>query len=401
MPDQIKLVGTFEELDLNSLSQLKIDSNSISGNSFFIENLNIGQAKLSSALILDTSINMVPTLKGPLFSLKNKDFSGTVLLKENRVIDLKLDFLKFSPDQTQEDSFFLSIFNSINSSVLFSVEDFLLGSKSYGNWSFNASRSSNSLVLENINGEYGRWGVAKNKDNQQSKLVISKNSFGWDSKLKTRIYSGSPEKAFSQIGLDVDFLIGEIEFYPNIKWSGLPWEFRFDRIVGEVGLFVDDITISNKDTDIETPNNLLRLISIFNVTDTFEKVTSLDFRKLYRSGFRADTVKGNLYVDSKTLKTLDPLVFKSGSSEFRWNGSVTKDKNNKFNTLDLEVIMTLPLREYLPAYALILGGPLTAGIVYIAGKAFKRNLDKLSSGKWIISGTLEEPITNFKGWFED
>ena len=401
VPDQIKLVGTFDELDLNSLSQLKIDSNSISGNSFFIENLNIGQAKLSSALILDTSINMVPTSKGPLFSLKNKDFSGTVLLKENRAIDLKLDFLKFSPDQTQEDSFFLSIFNSINSSVLFSVEDFLLGSKSYGNWSFNASRSSNSLVLENINGEYGRWGVAKNKDNQQSKLVISKNSFGWDSKLKTRIYSGSPEKAFSQIGLDVDFLIGEIEFYPNIKWSGLPWEFRFDRIVGEVGLFVNDITISNKDTDIETPNNLLRLISIFNVTDTFEKVTSLDFRKLYRSGFRADTVKGNLYVDSKTLKTLDPLVFKSGSSEFRWNGSVTKDKNSKFNTLDLEVIMTLPLREYLPAYALILGGPLTAGIVYIAGKAFKRNLDKLSSGKWIISGTLEEPITNFKGWFED
>jgi uncharacterized protein YhdP len=64
-------------------------------------------------------------------------------------------------------------------------------------------------------------------------------------------------------------------------------------------------------------------------------------------------------------------------------------------------VMTLPLREYLPAYALILGGPLTAGVVYIAGKAFKRNLDKLSSGKWTISGSLEEPKTNFEGWFEE
>ena len=401
VPDQIKLVGNFKELDLTNLSLLKINSNSITASPFYIEDLNIGQTKLSSALILDTKIDMVPTSKGPLFFIRNKDFSGTVLLKENQAIDLKLDFLQFNLDQTQEDSFFLSIFNSINGSVLFSVDDLLLGSKSYGNWSFNASRSNNSMILENINGEYGRWGVAKNQDNQESKLVISKNSFGWDSLLKTRVYSGSPEKAFSQIGLDIDFLIGDIEFYPNIKWNGLPWEFEFDRIVGEVGLIVNDITIKNKDTDIKTPNNLLRLISIFNVTDTFEKVTSLDFRKLYRSGFRADTVKGNLYLDSKILKTLDPLVFKSGSSEFRWNGSVTKDKSNKFNTLDLEVIMTLPLREYLPAYALILGGPLTAGIVYIAGKAFERNLDKLSSGKWIISGTLEEPKTNFKGWFED
>ena len=52
--------------------------------------------------------------------------------------------------------------------------------------------------------------------------------------------------------------------------------------------------------------------------------------------------------------------------------------------------MTLPLREYLPAYAFLLGGPLTAGVVYIAGKAFERNLDQLSSGSWSIKGTLKD-----------
>ena len=62
--------------------------------------------------------------------------------------------------------------------------------------------------------------------------------------------------------------------------------------------------------------------------------------------------------------------------------------------------MTLPLKEYLPAYALILGGPVTAGVVYIAGKAFQRNLAQLSSGKWFIKGTLKEPKTDFEGWFE-
>jgi uncharacterized protein YhdP len=399
--NQIKLVGSFKEMDLRNLSKFKINSNSLSGNPFFIDNLNIGQVKLSSTIIIDTNINMKPSQDGPIFTLKNKDFSGSVLLRNNQEIDLNLDFLKLNINQTQEDTFFVSIFNNVNNPISFSVKSLLMGLKSYGSWSFKLLPLKDSLALVDIQGRYGRWGVAKNKDNLKSELLITKNSFGWDSKLKTRIYSGSPEKAFKQIGVDLNPSIGEIEFYPDIKWQGLPWDFEFNRIVGEVGLKIEDITIENKEADIEAPNNLLRLISIFNVTDTFEKVTSLDFRKLYRSGFSADTVEGNLYVDSKSLKTISPLLFKSGSSEFKWIGAVTKDKNGKFNILDLEVVMTLPLREYLPAYALILGGPLTAGVVYIAGKAFKRNLDKLSSGKWTISGSLEEPKTNFEGWFEE
>ena len=63
--------------------------------------------------------------------------------------------------------------------------------------------------------------------------------------------------------------------------------------------------------------------------------------------------------------------------------------------------MTLPLREYLPAYALVLGGPITAGVVYIAGKAFEKNLDKISSGKWKIKGDISNPKTDFDGWFEE
>ena len=399
--NQIKLIGSFEEMDFRNLSKFKLNPNSLSDNLFTIDNLNIGQMKLSSTVIIDTDIKMNPSPSGPLFTLENRDFVGSVLLKNNQEIDLKLDFLRLNIDETQENNFFLSIFNTINNPISFSVENLLMGSKSFGNWSFRLLPLKDSLALLDIQGSYGRWGVAKNKDNQKSELLITKNSFGWDSRLETRVFSGSPEKAFKQIGLDLNSSIGVIEFYPDIKWQGLPWDFEFNKVVGEVGLSIEDITIQNKDADIETPNNLLRLISIFNVTDTFEKVTSLDFRKLYRSGFTADKVEGNFYVDSKSIQTIDPLLFKSGSSEFKWIGAVTKDKKGKFNLLDLEVVMTLPLREYLPAYALILGGPLTAGVVYIAGKAFERNLDKLSSGKWTISGSLENPKTNFEGWFED
>ena len=62
--------------------------------------------------------------------------------------------------------------------------------------------------------------------------------------------------------------------------------------------------------------------------------------------------------------------------------------------------MTLPIKEYLPAYALILGGPVTAGMVYIAGKVFERPLNKLSSGKWRVSGNVKEFKAEFIEWFE-
>ena len=95
-----------------------------------------------------------------------------------------------------------------------------------------------------------------------------------------------------------------------------------------------------------------------------------------------------------SIKLQKPLIFKSGSSEFKWKGVIGRDQKGYPDSLALEVIMTLPIREYLPAYAFLLGGPITAGVVYIAGKAFERNLDQISSGSWSITGTLQERKLN-------
>ena len=115
---------------------------------------------------------------------------------------------------------------------------------------------------------------------------------------------------------------------------------------------------------------------------------------------QAPTAEGDLNIESDLIKTLSPIVFNSGSGEFKWDGSIEKTNKGELENLDFDIVITLPLREYLPAYALILGGPLTAATVYIAGKAFKKPLDKLSSGRWKVSGSVEDPKTEFLEWFE-
>tara|TARA_B100000586_G_scaffold185516_1_gene136278 strand:- start:15 stop:497 length:483 start_codon:yes stop_codon:yes gene_type:complete len=153
--------------------------------------------------------------------------------------------------------------------------------------------------------------------------------------------------------------------------------------------------------DFSNATGLLKLISLFNVTHTFEGLTNLNFRKNFKSGFQADRVEGLLDISSKKIETINPIVFYTGSGEFSWNGYVSKTDEGEFNNLNFEIIMTLPIREYLPAYALILGGPITAGLVYIAGKAFEKPLNKLSSGKWRVSGDINNFKTEFMEWFED
>ena len=181
----------------------------------------------------------------------------------------------------------------------------------------------------------------------------------------------------------------------KVNWPSLPWELDYPSILGDVSIDAKGLLILEQ-TELQTQNNLLRLVNIFNITDSFEKVTNLDFRKLYKSGFSADSVKGRVDLFKEKIVFNTPLLFKSGSSEFAWKGEIERKESGALGELNLEMIMTLPLREYLPAYALLLGGPITAGVVYIAGKAFERNLDQLSSGSWAVKGTLEILKRNLK-----
>ena len=186
----------------------------------------------------------------------------------------------------------------------------------------------------------------------------------------------------------------------NISWEGLPNYFNINNIEGSLFFKIDDLVIKDANSDILGSSDLLRLVSLFNVSNTFGDLTNLNFKEKFNSGFQADRVEGSLIIERDFIKTLDPIVFKSGSGEFKWDGSIKKTNEGELENIDFDIIVTLPLREYLPAYALILGGPLTAATVYIAGKAFKKPLNKLSSGKWKISGSIQDPKTEFLEWIE-
>ena len=398
--DKVQLVGEIKRLNLKDFISSELFSTEGEGN-FFIKDLFVHEIYLSNLSLVKTNIRSSRSKDAIEFSFINEDLSGKLIIpdEKRRRIALKLDYLTVNFEENDTKDNFLSLFNSIQESFNFSTEAIFINGIDYGEWQFSVLPKSNLLILNDIEGAYGKWGVKKDK-NGISSLKISKNSFGWTSILQANIYSGSPEKAFIQIGIEPNFEMDVFNVDTNLKWDNLPWLIDSKSISGDFSLNLYGLTIQNRE-NLDRTNNLLRLVNIFNITDSFEKVTNLDFRKLYKRGFNTDRVTGAFSINKDSLTIKEPILLTSGSSKFKWTGNLSRNTKGEISELDLEVVMTLPLREYLPAYALILGGPLTAGVVYIAGKAFEKNLDQLSSGKWKIYGDIAEPKTEFKGWFED
>ena len=396
----VSVIGKIERLNLDILDDLQFSTDN-SNFDLVIKKLSFDEIVLSDFRLPKTSIRSIDSNEYLILDIDNKILRGTLSLPKTGEFypEVDLDFINVNLSQNNSRSTFLNVFNNLDVKLKFKSKSLLLDAVNYGSWSFDLIPEGNAIHLENLEGIYGKWGLTQTSEGL-SRLSISRSRLGWKSELLTKVYSGSPEKAFKQIGIEPNFEMDTFEATLKVNWPSLPWELDYPSILGDVSIDAKGLLILEQ-TELQTQNNLLRLVNIFNITDSFEKVTNLDFRKLYKSGFSADSVKGRVDLFKEKIVFNTPLLFKSGSSEFAWKGEIERKESGALGELNLEMIMTLPLREYLPAYALLLGGPITAGVVYIAGKAFERNLDQLSSGSWAVKGTLEDPKTEFKGWFED
>ncbi len=68
------------------------------------------------------------------------------------------------------------------------------------------------------------------------------------------------------------------------------------------------------------------------------------------------------------------------------------------------MIVTLPLGKNLPwyaAYSVIATGPLAGATVFIAQKVLKNQINQLSSAKYQIGGTIDDPDIRLITIFDD
>ena len=406
---EINIKGSIKEVDIPKYFYL-FTNNSGKSNTLkvSIEDAFISKIKLGPLELLDTALNLKPSSKSFDLVVSNSELEGKIVVKQpiKEGIRVNLSSLQLSLDNFNTSNIFVYLLDNLAIPINFSVDKLLLDEKDYGQLSFLVTKEKEKLFFNQIEFRGINLDLGRNVEDE----VMEKNFFSVSRKDKL-IYSSFQGKIFTNnlsqslldlkgTDYDLNFLAGATDINLDISWEGLPNQFNINNVEGNLSFRIDDFATKDVDSDILGSSDFLRLVSLFNVSKTFGDLTNFNFKKKFNSGFQADRVEGALIIDRDSIKTLSPIVFNSGSGEFKWDGSIQKTNKGELENLDFDIVITLPLREYLPAYALILGGPLTAATVYIAGKAFKKPLNKLSSGKWKISGPIEDPKTEFLEWFE-
>ena len=406
---ELNIKGSIKEVDIPKYFYL-FTNNSGKSNTLkiSIEDVFISKIKLGPLELLDTTLNLKPFSKSFDLVVSNSELEGKIVVKQpiKEGIRVNLSSLKLSLDNFKTSNIFIYLLDNLAIPVGFSIDKLLLDEKDYGRLSFLVTKEKEKLFFNQIEFRGINLDLGKNVEDEVTErnfFLISRKEESIHSAFKGNIFTDNLSQ--SLLGLkgadyDLNFLAGASNINLDISWEGLPNQFNINNVEGNLSFRIDNFATKDVDSDILGSSDFLRLVSLFNVSNTFGDLTNLNFKKKFNSGFQADRVEGALVIERDLIKTLSPIVFNSGSGEFRWDGSIEKTNKGELENLDFDIVITLPLREYLPAYALILGGPLTAATVYIAGKAFKKPLNKLSSGKWKISGPIEDPKTEFLEWFE-
>ena len=408
--DELNIKGSIKEVDIPKYFYLFSNTND-KGNpqKISIKDLLISTIKLGPLELQETRLKMKASSKNLEFEASNSEFEGILIVNKpiKNGLEITLSSLKLNSENFNNSNLFVYLLDNLTIPISFSIDKLFLKEKDIGRLSFLVSKDAEKLSFKNIvfNGLGLDLGKSLDYESKERSLL---SVFQKDNLINSRFEGNISTKNLTEsiLGLEeesnkeLNFLAGEGNFNLDIYWEGLPSQFDVNKIQGNLSFRVDDFEIKEAESDFIGSSDFLKLISLFNVSNTFGDLTNINFKEKFNKGFQVDRVEGSLEFKRDQIKTSSPIVFKSGSGEFKWDGFIQKTKEGELDNLDFDIVITLPLREYLPAYALILGGPVTAATVFIAGKAFKKPLNKLSSGKWKITGTIEDPKTEFEEWFE-
>ncbi len=177
----------------------------------------------------------------------------------------------------------------------------------------------------------------------------------------------------------------------NLNWEGSPAGIGVASLKGDIDLVFKKGRLKKLDASSEA----LKLFGIFN-TETLARRLKLDFSDLYSSGVSFDKLKANLKFNRGVITFNSPMELEGPSSNFKLDGTV----DTRQETLDLSLVVTLPVSSNLPILSVLMGtAPQVAGIIYLADKLLGKQVDQLASIRYRIKGSFDDPNMTLDGLF--
>jgi uncharacterized protein YhdP len=143
-------------------------------------------------------------------------------------------------------------------------------------------------------------------------------------------------------------------------------------------------------------NVAMKLISLINF-DTWLRRLQLDFSDLLADGMAFDELNTRMRFATGTLHFDQPVKLDLPSGRMRLEGSA----DLVAETIDAHLVATLPVGTNLPWIAALAGGLPAAAGVYITSRVFRRQVDRVSSLDYRVTGPWNDPQIEIDRVFSD
>lgn len=274
----------------------------------------------------------------------------------------------------------------------FSTQGLRLGERELGHIGFTLRRVPDGVRASAIRGEI-------------TGLVVGSGE-GSSSLLWRRL--GEHDQTRFESVLDSDNLAGVLRawdlpgaieseratFVTALEWDDKPWKFSARALRGDVGIQI--VKGSFHRTSGAASSVAMKLIGLINF-DTWLRRLRLDFSDLFESGVSFDELKTTLAFDVGMLNFAQPVKVELPSGKMRLEGRA----NLVDETIDAHLVATLPVGTNLPWIAALAGGLPAAAGVYLTSRVFDRQVDKISSLGYRVTGPWEDPHIEVERIFSD
>lgn len=354
--------------------------------------INIGTAEVAGQQFNDTLVIAAPRSAGWQIALDGEDVAGEVMLPSDAQ-PVKVDFRHLVLVSEDDDS--TSAPSSATSfrergiedwpDVDVAIEDLRLNGRDYGAWSFLLRPSTSALNIQQLRGEVGSlvfdgsvvWSMLDGIEETQINGSLEGGNLADISPWTSGTVPLRSEKTMIEI---------------DLGWAGPPANGSLSTIEGTLGFRLDDGVILES-------NNTAQIFRVFGIlnSDTLLRRLQLDFSDLYEAGVAFDAISGTARLGSGILSWDPELQIVGPSGAFKLTGFTNLEEE----TLDMRLVVVLPLTQNLPLAAILMGAaPPIGGALFVLDKVLGDPLSRLTSATYSVEGTWDQPDVDLRNVFD-
>lgn len=322
-------------------------------------------------------------------TVHSDELIGTAKRSGEGRLAVDIDRLQISENGSDEEDPLKPEITSVLPDVDLSIEDIVIVDNegtpaSYGSWSMAIDVDEHNVSVSNLRG------VVRG-------LTIE-GQVAWDTSANSSNFVGSVhatklQDVLEQWDYDPNVESESVTVAANLSWLGSP---LYADLYSTRGSLVGDLE-DGRFIDVNAGGGALRIIGLLSFTAMLDRLR-LNFRDVFGEGTRFNRILFVVDLEEGVLKANQPVVIKTNGPEVSFAG----DLDMKQETVEMEVVVTLPVAGSIPWYvALATGSPVAVITTLAAKKLFEGQIDQMSSSKYRITGTIDDPKIELIGVFRD